>query len=169
QAAVSQRKMYPPEHPIASRALRSLALYLDRLLAQTEEWRLALVGEKLMAGGQPLDVGTETLAPFVESLRTRAVDTIVFKRGLDLEQLKRFLSLMILDAKWFAGTSLQDMLAKEGIRSIEAGRLVLADPVEADRSKALIDETGPELAEAYDNALTFIEVAVSALQDGRRI
>jgi len=168
-AAVSQRKMYPPEHPIASRALRTLALYLDRLLDRTEDWRLALVGEKLMAGGQPLDDGTENLAPFVESLKSRAVETIVFKRGLDIEQLRRFLSLMILDAKWFAGTSLQDMMAKEGILSIEAGRLVLADPVEADRSKALIDETGPELAEAYDNALTFIEDAVGALQDGRRI
>jgi len=168
-AAINQRKMYPPEHPIASRALRTLALYLERLLAQMEDWRLSLVGEKLMAAGQPLDEGTDSLVPFVETMKSRAIETIVFKRGLDLEQLKRFLSLMILDAKWFAGTSLQDMIAKDGIPSIEAGRLVLADPVEADRSKALIDETGPELAEAYDNALTFIEEAIGALHDGRRI
>ena len=106
-----------------------------------------------MAGGRLIDEGTENLAPFVESLKARAVETIAFKRGLDVQELRRFLSLMILDAKWFAGTSLQDMIAKEGIRSIEAGRLVLADPAEADRKRALIDETGPELAEAYDNAL----------------
>ncbi|MEK7799698.1 MAG: HD domain-containing phosphohydrolase, partial [Acidobacteriota bacterium] len=167
--AITHRKMYPPEHPIASRALSTLALYLERILALTEEWRLALVGEKLMAGGRPLDEGMENLAPFVESLKARAVETIVFKRGLDVQELRRFLSLMILDAKWFAGTSLQDMIAKDGIRSIEAGRLVLADPAEADRNRALIDETGPELAEAYDNALTFIEEAVGALQEGRRI
>ncbi len=168
-AAISQRKMYPPEHPIASRALTSLALYLERILALTEEWRLALVGEKLMAGGRPVDERTESLAPFVESLKARAVETIVFKRGLDVGELRRFLSLMILDAKWFAGTSLQDMMGKEGIRSIEAGRLVLADPAEAERDRAILDETGPELTEAYDNALTFIEEAVGALQDGRRI
>ena len=167
--AITHRKMYPPEHPIASRALTSLALYLERILALTEEWRLAVVGEKLMAGGRLIDEGTENLAPFVESLKARTVETIVFKRGLDVQELRRFLSLMILDAKWFAGTSLQDMIAKEGIRSMEAGRLVLADPAEADRKRALIDETGPELAEAYDNALTFIEEAVGALQEGRRI
>lgn len=167
--AITHRKMYPPEHPIASRALTSLALYLERILALTEEWRLALVGEKLMAGGRPIDEGMENLAPLVDSLKARAVETIVFRRGLDVQELRRFLSLMILDTKWFAGTSLQDMIAKEGIRSMEAGRLVLADPAEADRKRALIDETGPELAEAYDNALTFIEEAVGAMQEGRRI
>ena len=30
-AAIAQRRMYPPEHPIASRALTSLAQYLERL------------------------------------------------------------------------------------------------------------------------------------------
>lgn len=168
-AAIAQRKMYPPEHPIASRALTSLAFYMERILALAEEWRVAVVGEKLMAGGRPIDEGAESFAPFLDSLKARGIETIAFKRGVDIEELRRFISLMILDSKWFAGTTLQSMMGKEGIRSIEAGRLVLGDAGEADRNRALIDETGPELAEAYDNALTFIEEAVGALQEGRHI
>ncbi|PYT17173.1 MAG: hypothetical protein DMF51_03025 [Acidobacteria bacterium] len=168
-AAVLHRRMYPPEHPIASRALTSLSLYLERLLSRVEEWRLALVGSKLMAGGHPIDEGAEGSLPFLDGLKARGIETIAFKRGLDVEELRRFISLMILDPKWFAGTSLQDLMAKEGIRSIEAGRLVLDDPVEADRVKVVRDETGPELSEAYDNALAFIEEAAGALHEGRRI
>ena len=41
-AALAQRRMYPPEHPIAARALQSLILYLERILALVPEWRLAL-------------------------------------------------------------------------------------------------------------------------------
>jgi len=168
-AAVQHRRMYPPEHPIASRALTSLSLYLERILSQVEEWRLAIVGSKLMAGGRQIEEGSEGSAPFLDGLKARGIETIAFKRGLDLEELRRFISLMILDTKWFAGATLQDMMAKEGIRSIEAGRLVLEDPGEADQKKVLKDETGPELSEAYDNALAFVEEAAGALHEGRRI
>ncbi len=168
-AAVQHRRMYPPEHPIASRALTSLSLYLERILSHVEEWRLAIVGSKLMAGERQIDEGTEGYAPFLDGLKARGIETIAFKRGLDIEELRRFISLMILDPKWFAGTTLHDMMAKEGIRSIEAGRLVLEEPGETDQKKVLKDETGKELSEAYDNALAFVEEAAGALHEGRRI
>jgi len=168
-AAIAQRRMYPPEHPIASRALTSLALYLERILALVPEWRLAMVEGKLLASGLTIEEGGEGLASFIDSLKARNIETIAFKRGVDVEELRRFISLMILDPKWFAGGGLPDLMSKEGIVSIEAGRLVLSDAPEADRNKAVLDETGPELLEAYDNGLTFIEETIRSLREGRRI
>ena len=168
-AAIAQRRMYPPEHPIASRALTSLALYLERILALVPEWRLAMVEGKLLASGLTIEEGGEGLASFIDSLKARNIETIAFKRGVDVEELRRFISLMILDPKWFAGGGLPDLMSKEGIVSIEAGRLVLSDAPEADRNKAVLDEAGPELLEAYDNGLTFIEETIRSLREGRRI
>jgi HD-GYP domain-containing protein (c-di-GMP phosphodiesterase class II) len=168
-AAIAQRRMYPPEHKIAARSLQSLMLYLERILALVPEWRLALVGGKLLASGRPIEEGSEGLTPFVDGLKARGIETIVFKTGVDVDELRRFISLMILDPKWFAGKGLQDLIAREGIVSIEAGRLVLEEPGETDHKKAVLDETGPELLEAYDNGLTFIEEAIRSLREGRRI
>src|SRR4029077_11522580 len=102
-------------------------------------------------------------------LKARGIDTIAFKRGVDVEELRRFISLLILDPKWFAGGGLPALMTKEGITSIEAGRLVLEEHAEADKTKAVLDETGPELLEAYDNGLTFLEETIRALREGRRI
>jgi HD-GYP domain-containing protein (c-di-GMP phosphodiesterase class II) len=168
-AAIAQRRMYPPEHPIASQALTSLALYLERILSIVPEWRLAIVGGKLVASGRAIEERGEGLAPFIEGLKARGIDTIAFKRGVDVEELRRFISLMILDPKWFAGGGLPALMTREGIGSIEAGRLVLEEHAEVDRTKAVLDETGPELLEAYDNGLTFLEETMRALREGRRI
>ena len=168
-AAIAQRRMYPPEHPIASRALTSLALYLERVLALEPEWRLALVGGRLLASGRAIEEGAEGLAPFIDGLKSRGIETIVFKRGVEVEELRRFISLMILDPNRFAGGGLSELMRKEGIVSIEAGRLVLNDPAETEKNKAALDETGPELLETYDNGLTYIEETIRALREGRRI
>lgn len=168
-AAISQRRMYPPEHPIASQALASLASSLGHILKVVPEWRLAIVGGKLVASGLSIEERGEGLAPFVDGLKARGIDTIAFKRGVADEELRRFISLMILDPKWLAGGGLPALMTREGIASIEAGRLVLEEHAEADRDKAVLDETGPELLEAYDSGLTFLEETIRALREGRRI
>src|SRR5258705_802945 len=168
-AALAQRRMYPPEHPIASKALATLTTYLERILELVQEWRLALVSGKLLAAGRPVEEGCEGLVPFVEGLKARGIETIVFKRGVGVEELRRFISLMLLDPKRVSGRGLQELMANEGIVSIEAGRLVLEDQGEAEKKTAMLDETGPELLEAYDNGLTFIEETIRSLREGRKI
>jgi HD-GYP domain-containing protein (c-di-GMP phosphodiesterase class II) len=167
--AVAQRRIYPPQHPTAGRALKTAATYLERLLQGAEEWRLALVGSRLMAGGEPLDERDDAIAAFRDEMRARGIDTIVFRRGVGDEDLKRFVSLMILDPRALASMPLPERMAQEGIRTIEAGRLVLDDPAEGERARAVEDETGRELTDAYDNALQFIEDAIVGFRTGRKL
>ena len=168
-ASIAQRRMYPPQHPIAARALKSLGLYLERILHAAEEWRLARVGDLLMAGGEPIDRQDEAVGAFLEDMKNRGIDTVVFKRGVGAEDLHRFVSLMILDPRSFAGSTLPDRMTQEGIRAIEAGRLVLDEPEEQERTKAVQDETGRELTDAYDNALNFIEDSILGHGAGRKL
>jgi HD-GYP domain-containing protein (c-di-GMP phosphodiesterase class II) len=167
--AIGQRRIYPPQHPVAGRALATAMLHLERLLEAAEEWRLAIVGTRLLAGGEPLDERDETVAGILEEMRARGIDTIVFRRGLGVEDLRRFVSLMLLDPKAFAGGGLPERLAQEGIRTIEAGRLTLDDPAEQARERVIADESGRELTDAYDGALRFIEDAILGFRDGRRL
>ncbi|MBI4170025.1 MAG: HD domain-containing protein [Acidobacteria bacterium] len=168
-AAIAQRRIYPPDHPIASRALAALTLYLERLLALEEEWRLAVVDRKLLAGGRRVEEREETLAAFTADLEVRGIETIAFRRGLDAEELRRFVSLMSADPRMFSGTGVQGRLAQEGIRSIEAGRLVLQDRGETARDSAAREQTGADISEAYDGALGFIEAALLGFREGRKI
>jgi len=168
-AAIAQRRMYPPQHPIASRALSSLILYLERALAGAEEWRLAVVGRRVMAGGETIDGAHENLTPFLEDLKARGVETIVFRRGVGAEELRGFISLMILDPRHFASTPLSERLAGDGIRQIEVGRLVLDEPQEAARQAAAKEEIGTDVAEVYDGAVSFIKETILGFQSGRAI
>lgn len=167
--AIAQRRIYPPHHPVASRALSSLVLYLDQILGSIEEWRLAVVGQRLVAAGGTLDERPEILSPFVEDLRARGIETIVFRRGVVAEELRRFLSFMILEPRSFAGASLPDRMAADGIRQIEVGRLVLDDRKEEARREAAKEETSSDIHEVYDNAVDFIQETILGFREGRKI
>jgi HD-GYP domain-containing protein (c-di-GMP phosphodiesterase class II) len=168
-AAITQRRIYPPQHPTASRALASLVLYLERVLALVPEWRLAVVGTRLLAGGGAIEERPEALAGFLEDLKARGVDTLVFRRGVGAEELRRFLSLMILDPRAFAGTPLPERIAAEGIQGIEAGRLVLEAPPGPQDAGAAADQVGKEAGEVYENAISFIQDTILGFREGRRI
>jgi HD-GYP domain-containing protein (c-di-GMP phosphodiesterase class II) len=169
-AAIAQRRIYPPQHPIAARALSSLTLYLERILARRDEWRLAVVGQRLIAAGGAIDEHPEALAPFVEDLKARGVETILFRRGVGAEELRRFISLMILEPRSFAGTSLSERVAAEGIKAIEVGRLILEDNrKEEERTTAAREQVGSDVAEVYDNAIDFIHDTILGFSEGRRI
>jgi HD-GYP domain-containing protein (c-di-GMP phosphodiesterase class II) len=167
-SAIAQRRIYPPQHPIASRSLSSLALYLERILSRHEEWRLAIVGSRLVAGGGTVDERPEVLASFIEDLRARGFDTIVFRRGLEADELRLLISLMILDPRNVAGADFQGRLAAEGVRAIEVGRMVL-DQAEEERTKAVEEQTGTDLSEVYHGAIDFIQETILGFREGRKI
>jgi HD-GYP domain-containing protein (c-di-GMP phosphodiesterase class II) len=168
-AAIAQRRIYPPDHPIASRGLTALSLHLERILAREEEWRLAVVDRRLLAGGRQVEDRDESLAAFIADLEARGIETIAFRRGLDPEELRRFVSLMSVDPRSFAGTGFKERMAQEGIRSIEAGRLVLQDRAETEAERIARDQAGADISEAYDGALGFIESALLGFREGRKI
>src|SRR5712692_8697925 len=168
-AAVSQRRIYPPQHPSASRALSTLSLYLERILDQREEWRLVVVGNRVVAGEETLDERPEILAPFVEDLRARGVDTIIFRRGIEADEIRRFVSMMILDPRSFAGSSLSERLTAEGVRGITVGRVVLEDGSEAQRQEAAGEQLAPDTAELYRGAIDFIQETILGFREGRKI
>jgi HD-GYP domain-containing protein (c-di-GMP phosphodiesterase class II) len=168
-AAIAQRRLYPPQHPIAARSLQSLQIYLERILTQAEEWRLAVVGQRLVVGDHTIDEHPEILAPFVADLAARGAETILFRRGLGPEELGRFITLMILDPRAFAGTSFSDRMATEGIQAIEVGRLLLEEPSEEERAEAARQQTGSDIAEVYSGAVDFIQTTILGFREGRKI
>jgi len=168
-AAIAQRRIYPPQHPTASRALSTLTLYLERILALEEEWRLVAVGSRLVAGGETLDERPEALAPFLEDLKARGIETIAFRRGVGADEVRRFISLMILDPRSLAGTTLPDRLKVEGVSTIEVGRVRLDEPAERERTEAASEHFGSDVAEVYHGAIDFIQETILGFREGRRI
>ncbi|PYS95873.1 MAG: hypothetical protein DMF50_06960, partial [Acidobacteria bacterium] len=167
--AIAQRRIYPPQHPVASRALSSLVLYLEQILGVAEEWRLAQVGQRLVAAGGAIEERAEVLAPFVEDLKARGIETIAFKRGVGAEELRRFLSFMILDPRSLAGTPLSERMAADGIRQIEVGRLLLEERKDEAPQEAAKQEVGSDIHEVYDNAVGFIQDTIMGFREGRTI
>ena len=168
-AAISRCRLYPPQHPIASGAITSLAECLARVLSREEEWRLAVVGSRLAAGGQMLDERPDLLLPFIEDLKARGAETILFRRGFTPDDLRKFLSLMALEPRPNTGTPMADRLAAEGVRSIVVGHLALGDQTAAEGSAAALDAIGSDASEVYDNAINFIQETIHAARQGRKI
>ena len=168
-SAVTQFRLYPEHHPNVSGGLDLLARRLDAVLAPGGEWRIAVIGRRVAAGGVLLDERPEILAPLIESLKEAGVETIVFRRAPEPAELRRFVALLAKEPRSETDT-LSRRLVDAGIRSIEAGRLALHDrPRERQDGGEALEEVGSDAREVYDEAVRFMHEVSFGVQEGRAI
>ncbi|MFQ5876566.1 MAG: HD-GYP domain-containing protein [Acidobacteriota bacterium] len=169
-AALSRLRFYPPDHPSCSAAIETLAARLETVLSREEEWRLAVIGSRIVAGGAAVDERPERFQAVTESLRSCGVDTIAFRRGLERAEVRRLLTLLAeYPRDKAAAAPFSELLASQGIRRIAAGRLTLGDPGETKGREAALEQVGSGASEIYEGAVGFIRETIVGAQLGRKI
>jgi HD-GYP domain-containing protein (c-di-GMP phosphodiesterase class II) len=94
-ASVRSLSLYPPEHPESKKKLEGLMKRLDLYLSQRPTLTLLLLGNEVIVEDMPLPELTKLLPKLLQRLDAIHLERILFRRGLNAEELIGFLQLLV--------------------------------------------------------------------------
>jgi PAS domain S-box-containing protein len=108
--AVSYMRLYGENHPSCQQSVSSLELEFEKIFAGEPELVLGLAGDRLIIGGVSYEAREVRGAEFSEICQRFGADHLVFKKGLDSEEIRSFLKLL--------GARAKDLETKGGFRKL---------------------------------------------------
>lgn len=115
--------LYPREHPETQKKLRIFFQRLSKYLEQRSTISLIVIGGEIIVENTPLPELTNTLSQFIRHLELLKLQRVVFRRGLTIEELIRFLQLLLSLFKNPGGADLALSRSQERLPHILAGSL----------------------------------------------
>lgn len=162
-AAVKCRRIYPSTHGMVQRTLRRLYEELQRGFLEQEVVRFGLVGEELVGGEHPLGRMNLTMQHFVRVLQEREIEKVSFHRGLQEEELARFVEFLGKPSGSLGGwRETEEHLRLLGIQQITVGKIWIQPTDEQ-------QEVPTDLGEIYRGSLRVIREVIEGCRAGNRL
>ena len=92
-AAVRSGQLYAPNHPIVGRNVTALAAAIEQLHRVEPSIVIGMVQEEIIVGDVPIARG-EGHAGFVRRLKQLGVERVVIERGISIEELNAFMTVI---------------------------------------------------------------------------
>ncbi len=131
---LKSRHLYSPQYPPLLDSINSLYDNLIELIGQEEEIRFNIIGQEIIFIDMPLVplIKDEVLyRQFIDELREKNITGICFIKGLQKEELEKFILLMGTDIKsLFSRGGLAQVLHEEKITHITVYRVIVATAYE---------------------------------------
>jgi len=152
-AAVTNTTLYSPTHPQVAQYINKAYDLLDGLLKKNLAITLLLIGDDLIADGQPLQAGSAYVTNFTRILRKNAVERISFLNGIQKPELQT----LIGDIASMESASVR------ASQHIKLGKVDLRIVSDADSESDAVEAAGTGTADADDGlqelrALTLAEL-----------
>jgi HD-GYP domain-containing protein (c-di-GMP phosphodiesterase class II) len=157
-AALRNRSLYPPAHPLVRKPLQDCLEALKPFLSKDPELTLAIADGTLVLEGIPIFSLTSNLESFMEHLVRMGVPALIFERGVetaDLEGLVRF--LLEAGTGELSIDELKERLAAQGVT-----RIRLRPAEEPDEEEDRIVARG-----MYDGAVEVVAQVLKDVESGR--
>ncbi len=162
-AAVKCRRIYPPTHGMVQRTFRRLHEDLRLLFVDQEIVRVGLVGDDLVGGEQPLSRVNLTVQHLIRTLQEREIEKLSFHRGLQEEELARFVEFLSKPSGFLGGwRETEEHLQLLGIQRITVGKIWIQPAEEQVAAPA-------ELGEIYRGSLRVIREIIEGYRAGNRL
>ena len=147
-SAIQIARLYPHWHPQFKRAIDKAYFSLKEVLRERQELVIGIIGEELAFEKEIFFELSKTTRPMILYLKARGIERIVFCRGMENEELNKFISFLITPKEEIK-TETQDYLSFLGIRNIVVGKIKSsADTSLAVEAKQLINYLS-----VYENSL----------------
>ncbi|MFQ5866635.1 MAG: HEAT repeat domain-containing protein [bacterium] len=91
--AIKTMGIYPSNHPAIKASVERLFTTMEGLLEASPELKLEIAQKNLLVGGQILDRSNEIFSDFALQFHKRGVAFVTFKKGLSVEELRKFLEV----------------------------------------------------------------------------
>jgi HD-GYP domain-containing protein (c-di-GMP phosphodiesterase class II) len=161
--AMKNVSFYEPTHPAVVDVVKQIEADLHSLLSQEEEFVVKFSNGYVVVQDVPVLNQTASIGNLVGACHRRGVDTIVFRRGVDDEELSHLVEVLAADPEEVGSMGgIAEALAARGVRRILTQRLVSG----AD------EESGENFLEwrwVYTTALDVLRGAAAEVRRGRPI
>lgn len=141
-------RLYAKWHPSFKKSVEKAYLSLQEAFEDKEELVIGIIGEELAFGKEIFFDLSNSLKPMILYLKERGIEKIVFLRGIEKEELERFI-LFLATPREELKAEPQDYLLNLGIKNITAGK-IKAEPL-------------PPLDEKMENSLSYLTTYEASL------
>ncbi|MFN3477417.1 MAG: HD-GYP domain-containing protein, partial [Candidatus Methylomirabilales bacterium] len=135
--ALKSLSLYPATHPASARFFAKIQESLEELFQEKEEVAIGVVEEALVLEDMPLKASQEVFLGFASRLKEREVGSVVFFKGIALEEVRAFVEALRMEAGALkAQGGMGQVLAQRGVQHIKlTAPFVPEEPVEEDFEK----------------------------------
>jgi HD-GYP domain-containing protein (c-di-GMP phosphodiesterase class II) len=149
-AVIRNATVYPAEHPFLLASADNLLQSIVELLQTRKDVSFFLVAGELFFETHSVPVD-QSLAMLMEQFKSRDVGGIIFKDGIDREELVRFAYVMNKDAVSLSSEGgISSLLEKENITHIDLHRVLLVDKKFGKAAKEAKKRSGEVFLDAVD-------------------
>jgi putative nucleotidyltransferase with HDIG domain len=120
--ALQVARVYPSQHPQCRRFIDQAYLDLVDVLNQKGDLVIGIIGDELAFEDQIFFDLSSALKQTIFYLKERAIERIIFRRGLENEELVKFITFLITPKEEIRG-EVQEYLSFLGIRNIIVGKI----------------------------------------------
>ena len=152
-AAVRSADLYAPSHPLRRNAVTAFATSCQAWLEHQTTLVIGCLGDDLVVDDRRLGKGSASLIGFVRSLRERDIEKVTVHRGVTPDDVQALVAEL---NRRGAATSVDERLARLGVRRITVGRLT---PPDAEEGSAGIEAARRIYGSAVSSAETLWQQA----------
>jgi putative nucleotidyltransferase with HDIG domain len=152
-SAVQIARLYPEWHPQFKKSIDKAYISLQDVLSDKDKLVLGIVGEELAFEKAIFFDLSKTVRQMILYLKERGIERIEFIRGLESEELSKFISFLVMSKDEIKGDS-GGYFSSLGIRNIIVGKI-----------KVLASESDASLEDKMKNSLNYLKVYNSSLDD----
>jgi HD-GYP domain-containing protein (c-di-GMP phosphodiesterase class II) len=160
-ACLQSLKMYGQAHPMFQKSLDSAFEAFTDVLSSRQEMVIGIIGEELAFEKEILFDLAKFLRPAILYLKERNIERIAFYKGLNKEELSKFVCFIAGPKDDFKG-DLQASLSLAGVEHISIGKL----KVDGQQDKVIIASDQSKL---YDSSADVIGQALSGVLNSEKV
>jgi HD-GYP domain-containing protein (c-di-GMP phosphodiesterase class II) len=160
-ACLQSLKMYGQAHPMFQKSLDSAFEAFTDVLSSRQEMVIGIIGEELAFEKEILFDLAKFLRPAILYLKERNIERIAFYKGLNKEELSKFVCFIAGPKDDFKG-DLQASLSLAGVEHISIGKL----KVDGQQDKVIITSDQSKL---YDSSADVIGQALSGVLNSEKV
>ncbi len=121
-SAIQIARLYSDWHPQFKRAIDKAYLSLEEVLKERQELVIGIIGEELAFEKEIFFELSKTTRPMILYLKARGIERIVFCRGMENEELNKFIGFLITPKEEIKSDA-QGYLSFLGIKNIVVGKI----------------------------------------------
>jgi len=164
-SALQIARLYPDWHPQFQKAVDKAYLSLEDILKEREELVIGIVAEELAFEKEIFFSLSNTAKPIIMHLKNRGIERIAFHRGLNSEELSKFISFLI-KPKEGGGHGPEEALPVLGVKNIIAGKIKASQEPQSIEEKV---KKSLDYLMAYEGFLDKVAEYTDAVLEGGKL
>ncbi len=161
-SAFQVARLYPYWHPQFKKSIEKAYISLEEALKEREELVIGIVGEELAFEKEIFFELSKNVRPMILYLKERGIERIAFMRGMENEELSRFIAFLITP-KEETKVEPQEHLSLLGVRNIVVGKIKASSPL-----RETVTRPGNYLG-VYEDSLVKVTHSLEKVLNGEKI